>query len=253
MNMADTHLIYGLHAVTAVLQHEPDSIKTVWMEHARRDKRAQQLVSLLKQHGIPLQRVERDELDKMAAGGRHQGIVAEARLQPALDDAGLKTLLAGLEKPPLLLILDGVEDPHNLGACLRTADAAGVHAVIAPRDKACGLTSTVRKVASGAAETVAFVQVTNLVRTLKFLQQSGIWVIGTDPATSSSLFDADLTGPLALVLGAEGKGLRRLTREACDSLVKLPMFGSVQSLNVSVSAGICLYEALRQRGGQLSD
>lgn len=251
--MADTHLIFGMHAVAAALQHEPDSIKTVWMEHARRDKRAQQISALVKQHAIPLQRVEREELDQMAGGGRHQGIVAEARLQPALDDAGLKTLLAGLEVPPFLLILDGVQDPHNLGACLRTADAAGIHAVIAPRDKACGLTSTVRKVASGAAETVPFVQVTNLARTLKTLQQAGIWIIGTDLETSSSLFDTDLTGPLALVLGAEGKGLRRLTREACDALVKLPMHGSVQSLNVSVSAGICLYEAVRQRQGQVSD
>ena len=251
--MADTYLIYGMHAVAAALQHEPDSIKTVWMEHARRDKRAQQIVALLKQHGIPLQRVEREELDQLAEGGRHQGIVAEARLQPALDEAGLKNLLASLDVPPFLLILDGVQDPHNLGACLRTADAAGIHAVIAPRDKACGLTSTVRKVASGAAETVPFVQVTNLVRTLKSLQQAGIWIIGTDLATETSLYATDLTGPLALVLGAEEKGLRRLTREACDAVVKLPMHGSVQSLNVSVSAGICLYEAVRQREGQMND
>ena len=251
--MADTHLIYGMHAVAAALQHEPDSIKTVWMEHARSDKRAQQIVALLKQHAIPLQRVERDELDRMAAGGKHQGVIAEARLQPALDESGLKTLLNGLKVPPFLLILDGVQDPHNLGACLRTADAAGIHAVIAPRDKACGLTSTVRKVASGAAETVPFVQVTNLARTMKSLQQDGIWIIGTDLATSSSLFDTDLSGPLALVLGAEERGLRRLTREACDALVKLPMHGSVQSLNVSVSAGICLYEAVRQREGQGND
>ena len=249
--MAETHYIYGMHAVAGALQHEPDSIKTVWMEHARRDKRAQQIIALLKQHGISLQRVERDELDQLAAGGRHQGIIAEARLQPALDEAGLKALLAGLEVPPFLLILDGVQDPHNLGACLRTADAAGIHAVIAPRDKACGLTSTVRKVASGAAETVPFVQVTNLVRTIKTLQQAGIWIIGTDLAADNSVFETDLTGPLALVLGAEEKGLRRLTREACDALVKLPMQGSVQSLNVSVSAGICLYEAVRQREGQM--
>ena len=251
--MADTHLIFGMHAVVAALQHEPDSIKSIWLEHARRDKRAQEISALVKQHAIPLQRVERDELDRLAAGGRHQGVVAEANLQPALDDAALKTLLAELDAPPFLLVLDGVQDPHNLGACLRTADAAGIHAVIAPRDNACGLTSTVRKVASGAAETVAFVQVTNLARTLKSLQQAGIWIIGTDLATNTSLFDIDLAGPLALVLGAEGKGLRRLTREACDALVKLPMHGSVQSLNVSVSAGICLYEALRQRAGRVGD
>ena len=251
--MTDTHLIFGMHAVQAALQHEPDTIKTVWMEHARRDKRAQEIQQLVRQHAIPLQRVERVELDRMVAGERHQGIVAEARLQPALNETGLNTLLAGLEVPPFLLILDGVQDPHNLGACLRTADAAGVHAVIVPRDKACGLTSTVRKVACGAAETVPFVQVTNLARTLKALQQAGIWIIGTDLDTTQSLYDSDLTGPLALVLGAEGKGLRRLTREACDSLVKLPMQGTVQSLNVSVSAGICLYEALRQRQGKVND
>ena len=245
--MTETHFIFGMHAVQAALQHEPDTIKTVWMEHARRDKRAQEVQQLARQHGIAVQRVERVELDQMVAGGRHQGVVAEALVQPAMSEAGLKALLAGLDGPAFLLILDGVQDPHNLGACLRTADAAGVHAVIAPRDKACGLTSTVRKVACGAAETVPFVQVTNLARTLKGLQQAGIWVIGTDLDTSVSLYDSDLTGPLALVLGAEGKGLRRLTREACDALVKLPMQGTVQSLNVSVSAGICLYEALRQR------
>lgn len=251
--MTDDHLIFGMHAVQAALQHEPDIIKKIWMEHARRDKRAQTISQMARQHAIPLQRVERQDLDQMVAGRRHQGIVAEASLQPALDEAGLKVLLASLEAPPFLLILDGVQDPHNLGACLRTADAAGVDAVIAPRDKACGLTSTVRKVASGAAETVPFIQVTNLVRTLKELQQAGIWIIGTDLNTTASLYDSDLTGPLALVLGAEGKGLRRLTREVCDSLVKLPMHGAVQSLNVSVSAGICLYEALRQRQGRADD
>ena len=245
--MTDEHLIFGMHAVQAVLQHEPETIKQIWMEHARRDKRAQLISQLARQHAIPLQRVERQELDELTAGGRHQGIVAEAAVQTALNETALKQLLAGLEVPAFLLILDGVQDPHNLGACLRTADAAGVHAVIAPRDKACGLTSTVRKVASGAAETVPFVQVTNLVRTIRELQQAGIWVIGTDLNTTDSLYRADLTGPLALVLGAEGTGLRRLTREACDRLVKLPMLGTVQSLNVSVSAGICLYEAMRQR------
>jgi 23S rRNA (guanosine2251-2'-O)-methyltransferase len=251
--MTDTHLIFGMHAVQAALRHEPDTIKTVWMEHARRDKRAREIEQLARQHAIPVQRVERQELDQMAAGGRHQGILAEARLQPALNEAALKTLLAEMQVPPFLLILDGVQDPHNLGACLRTADAAGVHAVIAPRDKACGLTSTVRKVACGAAEIVPFVQVTNLARTLKTLQQAGIWIIGTDLDATESLFETDLSGPLALVLGAEGKGLRRLTREACDTLVKLPMHGTVQSLNVSVSAGICLYEALRQRRRQAND
>lgn len=251
--MTDEHLIFGMHAVQAALQHEPETIKQIWMEHARRDKRAQMISQLARQHAIPLQRVERQELDELTAGGRHQGIVAEAALQPALNETALKQLLASLEVPAFLLILDGVQDPHNLGACLRTADAAGVHAVIAPRDKACGLTSTVRKVASGAAETVPFVQVTNLVRTIKELQQAGIWVIGTDLNTNESLYTVDLTGPLALILGAEGTGLRRLTREVCDSLVKLPMLGTVQSLNVSVSTGICLYEAVRQRQRKAHD
>lgn len=244
--MPETHYTFGMHAVESALEHESDTVQRIWLEHARRDKRAQHILKLAKQHAIPVQRVERDELDKMVSG-RHQGVVAEASVQPALDETGLRSLLKKLEVPAFLLVLDGVQDPHNLGACLRTADAAGVQAVIAPRDNACELTSTVRKVACGAAETVPFVQVTNLARTLKSLQEAGIWITGTDTNTENSIYQADLTGPLAIVLGAEGKGLRRLTREACDSLVKLPMHGTVQSLNVSVSTGICLYEAVRQR------
>ena len=225
-----------LGEILGMRRGEPDTIKTVWMEHARRDKRAQEIHQLTRQHAIPLQRVERIELDQMVNGARHQGIVAEARLQPALNEAALTTLLAGLEAPPFLLILDGVQDPHNLGACLRTADAAGVHAVIAPRDKACGLTSTVRKVACGAAETVPFVQVTNLARTLKALQQAGIWIIGTDLDATASLYDSDLTGPVALVLGAEGKGLRLdfsldvRTLERCAEGLWFPSAGSLTSV-----------------------
>ncbi len=245
--MAEKHIIYGLHAVQAALEHEPDMLRGVWLEHNRRDKRGQLLVKLARQAGVPLQRVGREVLEQMAPGVRHQGVVAEVSRQPAMAETDLQALLEGLQQPPFLLILDGVQDPHNLGACLRTADAAGVHAVIVPRDTACGLTSTVRKVACGAAETVPLVQVTNLVRTIKSLQAAGIWIMGTDAAAERSLYETDLQGPLALVLGAEGKGLRRLTREACDTLVNLPMFGTVQSLNVSVSAGICLYEAVRQR------
>jgi 23S rRNA (guanosine2251-2'-O)-methyltransferase len=244
--MPDTRFIIGMHAIQSALEHDPESIRQVWLEHARRDSQAQQIVQLTRTHRIPLQRVTKAELDGMV-NGRHQGGVAEATQQPALHEADLAILLDKLAQPAFLLVLDGVQDPHNLGACLRTADAAGVHAVIAPRDKACELTSTVRKVACGAAETVPFVQVTNLVRSLKSLQAAGIWVIGTEIGAPTSLYDADLTGPLALVLGAEGKGIRRLTREACDSLVQLPMSGTVQSLNVSVTAGICLYEAVRQR------
>ena len=248
--MSEKHIIYGLHAVQAALEKEPENISQLWLEHSRRDARAQQVVKLARQAGIEVTRVERQELDRLTAQQRHQGVVAQSSALPAKDEQALKQLLAELPHPPFLLILDGVQDPHNLGACLRTADAAGVDAVIAPRDKACGLTSTVRKVACGAAESIPFIQVTNLARTLRDLQQAGVWLIGTDAAAKGELFEADLRGPLGLVLGAEGSGMRRLTTEHCDSLVKLPMFGSVQSLNVSVSAGICLYEALRQRRGQ---
>lgn len=240
--------IYGLHAVQAVLEKEPETISALWLEHARRDMRAQHLITLARDAGIEIKKVKREELDSLVGEVRHQGVVAAASAVSARDEAWLKNFLDTLRDTPFLLILDGVTDPHNLGACLRTADAAGVHAVIAPRDKACGLTGTVRKVACGAAETVPFVQVTNLARSLRMLQQRGIWLTGADAETSQNIYVADLCGPLALVMGAEGRGLRRLTREHCDQLIRLPMCGSVQSLNVSVSTGICLYEALRQRG-----
>lgn len=246
--MSDKYLIYGMHAVQAALEKEPQNITRIWLEQSRRDQRGSAIMGLAKQGGIHVERVKRDELDKLAPDSNHQGVVAESKAKAALNEAGLKQLLDHLEEAPLLLILDGVTDPHNLGACLRTADAAGVHAVIVPRDKACGLTPVVRKVASGAAETMPFVQVTNLARTLKALKERNIWLVGTDLDSEQDIYQADLTGPLALVMGAEGKGMRRLTREECDFLVKLPMRGSVQSLNVSVSTGICLYEAVRQRG-----
>ena len=246
--MSETYLIYGMHAVQAALEKEPENLNRIWLEKARRDARGSAIAGLAKQNGVELIRVDKDELDKLSQGARHQGVVAESKAKSALDEAGLFQLLDNLDTTPFLLILDGVTDPHNLGACLRTADAAGVHAVIVPRDKACGLTPVVRKVASGAAETVPFVQVTNLARTIKDIKDRNIWLVGTDLDTDQNLYQADLKGPLALVMGAEGKGMRRLTREACDFLVKLPMQGSVQSLNVSVSTGICLYEAVRQRG-----
>lgn len=247
--MSQESYLFGIHAVQAALEHEPETLSLIWLEHGRRDERARRIERLAREQGIPLQRVKREDLDARVEG-RHQGVIARSRTQPVLDESALHARLDALTEPPLLLVLDGIQDPHNLGACLRSADAAGAHAVIAPRDKACGLTSTVRKVACGAAETVPFVQVTNLVRCLRSLQARGIWVTGTDVAAETVLFDADLTGPAALVLGAEDKGMRRLTREACDQLVRLPMRGSVQSLNVSVSAGIGLYEALRQRRDQ---
>ena len=245
--MNKKHLIYGLHAVQAAVEKEPESVQQLWMEHSRKDARAQNLVSLAKQAGIEITRVKREELDRLVGEVQHQGVVADFSQIPAQSESDLKSLLKRLDEPAFLLILDGVQDPHNLGACLRTADAAGVHAVIAPRDKACGLTGTVRKVACGAAESIPFVQVTNLARTLRMLQQEGIWITGTDVDAPQNLYQADLTGSIALVLGAEGTGMRRLTREHCDSLINLPMQGSVQSLNVSVSAGVCLYEAVRQR------
>jgi len=248
--MADTktHTIYGLHAVKAVLEREPEMVSKLWLENSRRDDKAKKILQLAHEANVKPERVKRDVLDKLAGeGANHQGVVALSKDTPAGNEKTLKHILENLSVPAFLLILDGVQDPHNLGACLRTADAAGVHAVIAPKDKASGLTSVVRKVACGAAETVPFIQVTNLARTMRDLQQSGIWMIGTSLDTEQNLYQADLTGALALVLGAEGKGLRRLTAENCDSLVKLPMLGSVQSLNVSVSAGVCLYEAVRQR------
>ena len=244
----NTHYIYGLHAVQAVLDREPEMVSRVWLENSRRDDKAKKILQLAHDADVKPERVKRDVLDKLVGeNAKHQGVVALSKDTPAGNETTLKQLMTNLSVPTFLLILDGVQDPHNLGACLRTADAAGVHAVIAPKDKASGLTSVVRKVASGAAETIPFIQVTNLARTMRELQQEGVWMIGTSLETEQNIYQADLTGPLALVLGAEGKGLRRLTAENCDSLVKLPMLGTVQSLNVSVSAGVCLYEAVRQR------
>lgn len=251
--MAGDSIIFGLHAVEAALKQDAESIEQLWCDKQRRDKRLQGLLQLAAKRGITPQQSSRAELDKLAPGGKHQGIVARVQQSSAAtarNETFLEQLLTGLDVSPFLLVLDGVTDPHNLGACLRSADAAGVHAVIAPRDRACGLTPVVRKVASGAAETVPFVQVTNLARTLKSLRDAGVWVVGTALEEGAvSLYERDLTGPLALVLGAEGKGIRRLTRENCDDLVYVPMVGTVQSLNVSVATGVCLFEALRQRKG----
>ncbi|KRT55487.1 23S rRNA (guanosine(2251)-2'-O)-methyltransferase RlmB [endosymbiont of Ridgeia piscesae] len=244
--MPETQLIIGLHAVRTALKHG-DAVTEILLESRRRDARIKEVLNLARQAGLKPRQVEGEELDRLAQGGNHQGVAAYTRAPAVMDEAFLKQLLAGLDLPPFLLVLDGVQDPHNLGACLRTADAAGVQAVIAPRDKSVGLTPVACKVASGAAETVPFIQVTNLSRTLKWLQQQGVWLIGTAGEAESELYQADLKGPLAIVMGSEGKGLRRLTREQCDSLIKLPMLGAVESLNVSVATGITLYEALRQR------
>jgi 23S rRNA (guanosine2251-2'-O)-methyltransferase len=244
---SDTHYVFGMHAVTALLRKEPELVKRLWLEQSRRDQRGRELLGMAKSHGISVERVEREALERLVGQVKHQGVVAESQNQAAMDERGFLDWLDGCNATPFLLILDGVQDPHNLGACLRTADAAGVQAVIAPRDNACGLTATVRKVACGAAESVPFVQVTNLARFLRTLQDRGIFLIGTAAEAETTLYQADLKGPIGLVLGAEGKGMRRLTREHCDVLVSLPMVGQVESLNVSVSAGVLVYEAVRQR------
>jgi 23S rRNA (guanosine2251-2'-O)-methyltransferase len=246
--MSDKKTIAGLHSVRTALKHGAGSAEEVWVEARRKDRRIKEVVDLARAAAIPVHFVSKEELDALQPGVNHQGVIAATRAPAALDEKAFKDLVQGLEQPPLLLILDGVQDPHNLGACLRSADAAGVHAVLAPRDRSAGLTPTACKVASGAAETVPFVQVTNLARILRWLQEeAGVWIVGTAGETDTLVYDADLRGPLALVMGAEEKGMRRLTREACDALVRLPMAGSVESLNVSVAAGICLFEAVRQR------
>jgi 23S rRNA (guanosine2251-2'-O)-methyltransferase len=245
--MEPANLIAGLHSVRIALRHGAGSVQEVWVESRRQDQRIQELIELARQQGIKLRQVAREELDRMVPGSKHQGAVARTLAPAARDEAFLKAQLQEPEKPPFLLILDGVQDPHNLGACLRSADAAGVQAVIAPKDRSTGLTAAACKVASGAADTVPFIQVTNLARTLRWLKEQGIWLVGTAGEAGMSLYDADLKGPLAIVMGGEGKGMRRLTREACDLLVNLPMAGSIESLNVSVAAGVAMFEAVRQR------
>ncbi|SMB27132.1 23S rRNA (Gm2251)-methyltransferase [Sterolibacterium denitrificans] len=247
--MAERRFIYGFHAVIAKLRHSADDVAEIFLDRQRQDARARDLVKLAETHKVRLIQTDPARLDGMAGGNaRHQGVVAlvtGAQRVLKLDD-----VLDTLSEPPLLLVLDGVQDPHNLGACLRVADAAGVHALIAPKDRACGLNATAVKVASGAAETVPYITVTNLARTLRELQERDILTVGAAGEADTDLYVIDQRGPLAWVLGAEGAGLRRLTRETCDQLARIPMLGSVESLNVSVASGICLFEARRQRGLQ---
>jgi 23S rRNA (guanosine2251-2'-O)-methyltransferase len=240
-------IVYGLHAVRVLLQKRPDAVQRLVVQSGRADQRAAAVLALARERGIGVDMRPPQELDKLAGGGVHQGIAARVRPAVPLDENGLFARIEAAVGPPLVLVLDGVQDPHNLGACLRTADAAGVDVVVAPRDRATGLTPVVRKVAAGAAETVPFAQVTNLARLLKDLKEHGLWIVGTDGDAEQLHYEASLTGPLAIVLGAEGSGMRRLTREHCDFVVKLPMLGAVESLNVSVATGVMLYEALRQR------
>ncbi len=242
-------ILFGFHAVTVRLKTAPASIVEIHVDVTRRDQRMRQFVERAQAAGAKLVDSDDDRLKAMCGTHRHQGVVARvhavAQLH-SLDDV-LDGVEAGGDKP-LLLVLDGVTDPHNLGACLRVADGAGAHAVVAPKDHAVGLNATVAKVASGAAETVPYLMVTNLARTLNELKERDIWVIGTSDQAEKSIYDLDLKGPVALVLGAEGEGMRQLTAKTCDELVRIPMKGAVESLNVSVAAGVCLFEALRQRG-----
>lgn len=238
--------VFGWHAVEAVIKREPERLQQVWIQTGRQDRRVTAITEALDVLNVRWQVVHRKELDERVAGV-HQGIVAAVAESREWSEDDLLAMLAGSDKPAFLLILDGVTDPHNLGACLRTADAVGVQAVVVPKDKSASLTPVVRKVACGAAETVPLVRVTNLARSMRALQELGVWMIGTAGEADSTLHEADFKGPVALVMGAEGKGMRRLTREHCDMLVHIPMFGHVDSLNVSVATGVCLYEALRQR------
>ena len=244
--MSSTQLLIGFHAVTARMRHAPESLREIYVDATRRDRRMTHLIEQARQAGLKVHPVDVARLDGLAHGGRHQGVLALAQaltlardLDELLDDLG--------DQPPLLLLLDGVTDPHNLGACLRTADGAGAHAVVAPRDRAVGLNATVQRVACGAADTVPYLTVTNLARTMRSLRDRGIWLVGTDDQASDTVYDVDARLPMAWVLGAEGEGMRRLTRDTCDQLVRIPMAGSVESLNVSVATAVCLYESVRQR------
>jgi 23S rRNA (guanosine2251-2'-O)-methyltransferase len=257
--MSSSKVLFGFHAVGVRLKTSPQSIVEIYFEPTRRDARMRQFIDKVNEAGVRLIEADGMRLSKLCGGHGHQGVAA--RVHSIEQVHSLDELLENLESSqlalpldqrvnPLILVLDGVTDPHNLGACLRVADGAGVHAVIAPKDHAAGINATVAKVASGAAETVPYFMVTNLARTLGELKERNIWIIGTSDTATQTLYQADLTGPVALVLGAEGAGMRQLTSKTCDQLVSIPMRGAVESLNVSVASGVCLYEALRQRSNK---
>ncbi len=239
--------LYGLHSVQAALDYSPKKIHQAWVDSGRQDKRLTQAIDDLGALGIVPEKVDRKRLDRLADNNNHQGIVIEVEMPGELSESDLKTAVENLTETALFLVLDNVQDPHNLGACLRTADATGVHGVIITKDNATGITPTVCKVASGAAETVPVYQVTNLARTLRWLKGEGLWIMGAAGETAQTVYTTDFTIPMALVVGTEGKGLRRLTKEQCDVLVSVPMLGQVESLNLSVATGVLLYEAVRQR------
>ena len=243
----EPRVVFGFHAVLARLRADPTSVLEIYLDETRTDARVRDLVAVAERAGVRLMRVPTKRLDGFYGGGRHQGVVARVEVKSA--GASLDEILDPIEHP-FLLVLDGVTDPHNLGACLRVANAAGVHAVIAPKDRSAGITPAVSKVASGAAESTPYLMVTNLARTLEEIKQRNIWVVGADERADRTLYEADLPGSIAWVLGAEGEGMRRLTRESCDLLVRIPMSGEVESLNVSVSAGICLFESVRRESAR---
>jgi len=243
--MDSTRHLFGFHAVTARLRQAPETVRDLYVSAERRDRRARELIERAESAGVRVHPIDGERLQAMVGSAAHQGVVAV--VEGGLPHQSLDEVLDSAVEAPFLLILDGVTDPHNLGACLRSADAFGVHAIVVPKDRSVGLNATVAKTASGAADTVPLVTVTNLARTLRDLKARGVWLVGTAEDGSEGMFDAAATGPIAWVLGAEGAGLRRLTRELCDRVVRIPLMGMVSSLNVSVAAGICLYETRRQR------
>jgi 23S rRNA (guanosine2251-2'-O)-methyltransferase len=243
--MSSPRVLFGFHAVNVRMKTAPQSIVELHVETQRRDARMRSFVERAREAGVKLVDSDNDRLDKLAGSSRHQGVVA--RVEAVVMPHSLDEVIESVEGPPLILFLDGVTDPHNLGACLRVADGAGAHAIVAPKDNAAGINATVAKVASGAAETVPYIMVTNLARAMTEVKEHELMVVGTSDDAEHTIYDLDLTGPVAFVLGSEGDGMRQLTRKTCDRLVRIPMAGAVESLNVSVAAAVCLYEALRQR------
>lgn len=247
--MSNNDLVYGIHAVYAALEHHSDQIKEVWIQKGIHNSQIRRLIKMTEAKTVALRFADQEKMDRKV-NGVHQGILAIVQATKVLSEQNLYALLDQTSSPFFLLLLDGITDPHNLGACLRSADAAGIHAVIAPKDKSAPLNATAKKVACGAAEHIPFIAVTNLVRTMEKLKEYGIWLVGTTDSAEQTIYQTELTGNLAFVMGAEGKGLRRLTKEHCDTLISIPMHGNMSSLNVSVATGVCLFEAVRQRSHQ---
>jgi 23S rRNA (guanosine2251-2'-O)-methyltransferase len=244
----EPRVVFGFHAVLARLRADPTSVLELFVDETRHDARIKDVATVAERAGVKVMKVPTKRLDGFYGGGRHQGVVARVEMKTPMHS--LDQILEQVQGPPLLLLLDGVTDPHNLGACLRVANAAGVHAVAAPKDRAAGISAAVSKVASGAAESTPYIMVTNLARTIDELKEREIWIVGTDERAEQSLYQSNLPQSIAWVLGAEGEGMRRLTREKCDLLVRIPMAGEVGSLNVSVAAGVCLFESVRQRAAK---